>query len=194
MPQPCLILASSSPFRRELLSRLHLPFQAISPDIDETQKTNEDVIDYVKRLAQEKAGAIAKNHPQAVVIGSDQCAYLNGQILGKPGNHENAMIQLQNARGRDVVFYTSLSVIQLSTGFNEVDCIEFQVGFRELTDQQLDHYLQIEKPYNCAGSFKSEAYGVSLFSHMTGNDPTALIGLPMIRLTQMLEAVGLKVV
>lgn len=193
MPQPCLILASSSPFRRELLARLHLPFKTISPDIDESHKPNEDVIDYVKRLAQEKAHIISKDNPQAVVIGSDQCACLRGQILGKPENYGNALQQLQDARGQEVRFYTGLAVQQLSIGFMELDCIEYYVGIRELTDQQLEHYLQTEKPYNCAGSFKSEAYGISLFSHMKGDDPTALIGLPLIRLTQMLELAGINV-
>ncbi len=194
MPDSSLILASSSPFRKELLSRLHLPFDTISPDIDETRLAGENAQDYVSRLAKEKAQVIANDHKNAIIIGSDQCAYLNGEILGKPGTHENAVKQLQQARGQEVVFYTGLSVIQLSSGFCEVDCIQYRVGFRELTDQQIEHYLITEKPYNCAGSFKSEAYGISLFSYMSGDDPTSIIGLPLIRLITMLEAVGVEVV
>ena len=194
MPYSSLILASSSPFRKELLSRLHLPFDSLSPDIDESQLKAENPADYVKRLSIEKAQAIAVDHPDSIVIGSDQCAYLNGEILGKPGTHENAVRQLQKARNNEVIFYTGLSVLHLSSGFSAVDCIEYRVGFRELSDHQIEHYLSTEKPYNCAGSFKSEAYGISLFSYMSGDDPTAIIGLPLIRLISMLEAAGVKVI
>ncbi len=194
MSNSSLILASSSPFRKELLSRLHLPFDTISPDIDETQKVAENPEQYVSRLAEEKAFEVARHHKDSIIIGSDQCAYLNGQILGKPGSHENAVKQLQQARGQEVVFYTGLSVMQLSSGFSQVDCIQYRVGFRELTDRQIEHYLITEKPYNCAGSFKSEAYGISLFSYMSGDDPTSIIGLPLIRLIAMLEAAGIEVV
>jgi len=194
MSLPRIILASSSPFRQELLSRLNLAFQAISPDIDESALTDETPSDHVRRLATAKAVAIAALHPDALVIASDQCAWMNGQILGKPGNHENALKQLQNARGQEVIFYTGLSVLQVSGNIKQVDCIEFRVGFRELSDAQLEHYLLTEQPYNCAGSFKSEGYGISLLSHMSGDDPTALIGLPLIRLTSMLEQAGVEVV
>ena len=194
MSENQLILASSSPFRKELLARLHLPFDTLSPDIDESQQGEESAQAYVSRLAQEKAAEIAQHHPDAVVIGSDQCAYLNGQILGKPGNHEKALKQLQTARGNEVIFYTGLCVMQQDSGFIEVDCIEYRVGFRELSDAQIEHYLQLEQPYNCAGSFKSEGYGISLFSYMSGDDPTSIIGLPLIRLVAMLEAVGIEVV
>ncbi len=193
MPNPSLILASSSPFRRELLSRLQLPFESISPDVDESRTDGEDAVAYVKRLADAKAHSIALDHPQAVVIGSDQCSYLDGQILGKPGSHEKALKQLQQARGREVVFYTGLSVQHQAKGFHVVDHAEFRVGFRDLTDQQLEHYLQVEQPYDCAGSFKSEAYGITLFSHMSGDDPTTLVGLPLIKLTRMLEQAGVEV-
>ena len=189
-----LILASSSPFRQELLQRLHLPFEAISPDIDETRHLQEPAQQYVSRLAEEKARKISQHHPDHVVIGSDQCALLDGEILGKPGNHENAMKQLQKARGKEVVFYTGLSVQLATRNLCLVDCIEFRVGFRQLSDAQLEHYLLEEQPYNCAGSFKSEAYGITLFSHMQGDDPTALVGLPLIRLTAMLEQAGVQVV
>lgn len=189
-----LILASSSPFRRELLTRLHLPFDSISPDIDETHHDGESASDYVTRMALEKAIKVAQDHPSAVVIGSDQCAYLDNQILGKPGNHENAQLQLQRARGREVVFYTGLAVLCNAHQFSSNDCIEFRVGFRQYSDQQLNNYLHKEQPYQCAGSFKSEGYGITLFSHMRGDDPTALIGLPLIRLTSMLEQAGVEVV
>ncbi len=194
MQQPQVILASSSPFRQELLQRLRIPFKAISPDVDESIRMNEGPVAFVRRLAEAKAAAIAHTHRDAIVIGSDQCTWLNGEILGKPGNHEKALQQLKQAQGQEVVFYTGLCVLQVSQDFNQVDCIEFKVGFRDLTDSQLDHYLRVEEPYNCAGSFKSEAYGISLFSYMNGDDPTALIGLPLIRLTAMLEQAGLKVV
>lgn len=194
MPNSSLILASSSPFRKELLSRLHLSFDTISPEIDETRLKNENAENYVSRLALEKAQAIAMNHKNSVIIGSDQCAYLNGQILGKPGSHENAVKQLQQASGQEVIFYTGLCVMQLATGFQQVDCIQYRVGFKELKDSQIENYLITEEPYNCAGSFKSEGYGISLFSHMSGDDPTSLIGLPLIRLIAMLQEVGIEVV
>jgi septum formation protein len=194
MNSPEVILASSSPFRRELLTRLNIPFRTVSPDIDESVHAGEGAIDYVKRLAQQKAAHIAQQFPEAIVIGSDQCSYLDGNILGKPGSHENALQQLQNARGREVVFYTGVSVQHAVANFELVDCIEFRVGFRELSDEQLENYLHHEQPYNCAGSFKSEGYGISLFSYMSGEDPTALVGLPLIRLVDMLEQAGLKIV
>jgi septum formation protein len=194
MNPPEVILASSSPFRRELLNRLNFPFRSISPDIDESILPDENPVKYVSRLAQQKAEHIALQNPTALVIGSDQCAYLGGIILGKPGSHENALRQLQNARGREVVFYTGVSVQQADKNFQVTDCIEFRVGFRELSDDQLENYLHVEQPYNCAGSFKSEGYGISLFSYLSGDDPTALVGLPLIRLTSMLEQAGYRVV
>lgn len=189
-----LILASSSTFRQELLQRLQLPFRVLSPNIDETHTPAESPRAYASRLAQQKARVIAQQNPGAVVIGSDQCAYLDGEILGKPGNHANALKQLQNAQGKEVVFFTGLSVQRISSGIELVDCIEYRVGFRQLRDQQLENYLRKEQPYNCAGSFKSEAYGISLLSYMSGDDPTALIGLPLIRLTSMLEEAGIEVI
>lgn len=194
MNNPSLILASSSPFRQALLQRLNLPFQAISPDIDESSQPDESAIDYVTRLARKKARVIAEQHPQSVVIGSDQCAWLDGEILGKPGNHENALQQLHNAQGKEVVFFTGLSVQCLASNSELVDCVEFRVGFRKLGNEKLEHYLLTEKPYNCAGSFKSEGYGITLFSYMSGDDPTALIGLPLISLTSMLEQAGIQVI
>jgi septum formation protein len=192
--QAPVILASSSPFRKSLLERLQLPFECYSPDIDESLQPGEPPGSYVCRLAEAKARVVADKFPDAVVIGSDQCALLNDQILGKPGSHENALTQLKAAQGKTVVFHTGVCVLQKNTEFIEVDDILFQVKFRRLSDAQLDHYLLVEQPYQCAGAFKSEGYGVSLFSQMQGNDPTALIGLPLIRLTGMLEKAGIEVI
>ena len=192
--KPDIILASSSPFRKLLLERLHLEFSSISPDIDERHYQGEHAEDYVCRLAREKAQVIAEQYPQSIVIGSDQCALLDGKILGKPGSHENALEQLKNAQGKTVVFHTGLCVMQHSSDFCEVEDILFEVSFRELSDRQLDRYLRAEQPYECAGSFKSEAYGICLFSEMRGEDPTALVGLPLIRLTHLLERAGVAVI
>ncbi len=192
--KPEIILASSSPFRKSLLQRLHLDFECYSPDIDESHYPGEKAEAYVCRLAQQKAEAAGKQFPQAVVIGSDQCAIINGEILGKPGSHENALRQLRNAQGKTVVFHTGVCVLSEGNGFCEVDDIPYEVDFRHLKDSQLEHYLQVEQPYQCAGSFKSEGYGVCLFDQMRGDDPTALIGLPLIRLVQMLENAGVGVV
>ncbi len=191
---PKIILASSSPFRKSLFERLHLDFECLSPDINEARRTDELAEDYVCRLAQQKAYTIANNNPDSIVIGSDQCALLEGQILGKPVSYENALQQLKNAQGKTVVFHTGLCVMQQAREFSEVDDILFEVDFRRLSDNQLEHYLQVEQPYQCAGSFKAEAYGVCLFERMRGDDPTALIGLPLIRLVGMLEHAGVSVV
>lgn len=192
--KPEIILASSSPFRKSLLQRLHLDFECYSPDIDESRYPEEKAAAYVCRLARQKAEIVGKRFPKAVVIGSDQCAIINGEILGKPGSHENAMQQLKNAQGKTVVFHTGVCVLSSKNGFCEVDNIPYEVDFRRLDDSQLEHYLQVEQPYQCAGSFKSEGYGVCLFNQMRGEDPTALIGLPLIRLVQMLENSGVDVV
>jgi septum formation protein len=189
-----IILASSSPYRKELFSRLQLNFDCISPDIDESINVNESAENYVCRLAIEKAQAVASSNADALIIGSDQCALLDEQILGKPGSHSNALKQLQQSRGRTVVFHTGLCVLHLKSGFKSVEDVLFEVDFRELSDSQLEHYLKVEKPYNCAGSFKSEGYGACLFSRMRGDDPSALIGLPLFRLISMLEAAGVEVV
>lgn len=189
-----IILASSSPFRKELLDRLNLKYQCISPDIDETIKLNESPDQYVRRLAFEKANIIAQQNPNSVVIGSDQCAVIGNKILGKPGNFENALKQLQHAQGKTVLFNTGLCVMKLNSNFERVDNVIFEVTFRNLSDEQLTHYLKTEEPYNCAGSFKSEAYGISLFSKMSGDDPSALMGLPLIRTISFLEEAGVKIV
>ena len=189
-----IILASSSPFRRELLERLHLTFECIAADIDESHRQGESADDYVSRLSLEKAAVIATIHPNAIVIGSDQCALLDGNILGKPGNHQNAMLQLKQAQGKTVGFHTGLCVMQRSEGIQLLSTELYEVDFRELSDDQLDHYLKVEKPYNCAGSFKSEGYGACLFSRMRGDDPSSLIGLPLFKLISMLEKAGIEVV
>ncbi len=192
--QAPIILASSSPFRKALLERLNLPFECHAAEIDESHQPGESAEAYVCRLAQQKAQAISNKFPDALIIGSDQCALLDDRILGKPGMHENALKQLRAAQGKSVVFHTGLCVLRPSTGFCETDDILFQVKFRQLNDQQLNHYLEMEQPYQCAGSFKSEGYGVALFEQMCGDDPTALIGLPLIRLTGMLENAGINVI
>jgi len=192
--QPEIILASGSPFRKQLLDRLQLDYECLAPDIDETIIAGEDASHYVCRLAESKAGRVAVDHPQALVIGSDQCALLGEKILGKPGSHENALRQLREAQGKTVVFHTAVCVLNLSAGFSAVEDVVYEVEFRNLSDRQLDHYLRLEEPYQCAGSFKSEGYGACLFNTMHGDDPTALIGLPLITLTRMLENAGIEVV
>lgn len=189
-----IILASSSPFRKELLDRLQLDYDCISPDVDERRMDAESADAYVKRLAQLKALTVAVEHPDAVVIGSDQCAVIDEDILGKPGGFDAAFLQLKAAQGKTVTFNTGVCVKCLNGQFSEVDNVLFHVLFRELTDQQITHYLKTEEPYQCAGSFKSEAFGISLFEKMQGDDPTALIGLPLIRLIRMLEKAGVTVI
>ena len=192
--QTQLILASSSPFRQQLLDRLQLEYESHAPNVDESVMKGEDASNYVCRLAEAKACHVAEHYPDAVVIGSDQCALLDGEILGKPGSHENALQQLRAAQGRTVVFHTGVCVVRLSSGYRAVEDVPFEVEFRTLSDQQLDHYLRVEQPYQCAGSFKAEGYGSCLFSRMRGDDPSALIGLPLFRLIAMLESAGIKVV
>ncbi|MEH6344944.1 MAG: Maf family nucleotide pyrophosphatase [Bermanella sp.] len=189
-----LVLGSSSPFRKALLEKLDLSFDCDSPDIDETPMEGESPKDMVARLAKLKAQAIAERHPQSIIIASDQCATLDGKIIGKPGDHKSAVKQLQEARGRTVTFYTSLCVFNAATNQFE-ECIEpFYVYFRALTDSQIENYLQKEQPYNCAGSFKSEGLGISLFERLEGNDPNTLIGLPLIQLIKMLERFHIQVI
>ena len=189
-----IILASSSPFRKELLARLRLAFECITPDVDESLHPGESASDYVRRLGLAKAEAVARRHPGALVIGSDQCAVLDGRILGKPGSHDRALQQLRDSRGRTVVFQTSVCLRRLEPDFCRLETVPFEVDFRTLSDAQLDHYLRVEQPYQCAGSFKAEGYGASLFKRMRGDDPTALIGLPLLTLTEMLESAGVEVV
>lgn len=188
-----LVLASTSPFRRELLSRLQVPFDTFAPDIDETRHSDENATSLVRRLAEQKAMAGGGQFPNALVIGSDQVAVLGSKILGKPHTHENAVAQLKAASGHKVVFQTGLCLLNTATGHSQVEVMSYSVVFRRLTDTHIDNYLRAEQPYKCAGSFKSEALGVALFERMEGDDPSSLIGLPLIRLTRMLEREGLDI-
>ncbi|MCB1776593.1 MAG: septum formation inhibitor Maf [Candidatus Competibacteraceae bacterium] len=188
-----LILASTSPFRRELLARLDLPFTVRSPDVDEARLAGEDAPSLVARLAEWKAQRIAEREPGALVIGSDQAAVLEGEIIGKPGNHQRAVDQLQRASGRVVTFYTGLCLLDGARDQRQVAVELFHVAFRKLTMAMIEHYLRREQPYQCAGSFKSEGLGIALFERLEGHDPTGLIGLPLIRLTRMLEVAGVVV-
>lgn len=187
-----LILGSSSRYRKELLSRLHIPFEVAAPEVDETPNSHEAPKDLALRLALAKARAVAHQYPEAVVIGSDQVADLDGLPLGKPGNHANAVLQLQRMRGKTVIFQTALSVICLATGFEQTDLAAVRVTFRDLTDDEIESYLKAEEPYDCAGSAKSEGLGIALLAAIDNDDPTALVGLPLIRTCHMLRAAGVK--
>ena len=187
-----LILGSTSRYRKELLARLRIPFETAAPDVDETPHSNESPKDLALRLALAKARAVALKHPDAVVIGSDQVADLDGIPLGKPGNHTNAILQLQRMRGKTVIFQTALSVVCIATGYERTDLAEVKVKFRDLSDAEIETYLQAEEPYDCAGSAKSEGLGISLLDAIDNDDPTALIGLPLIRTCQLLREAGVK--
>ncbi len=190
---PTLVLASTSPFRRELLSKLRLPFETATPDIDESPLPDEEPESLVKRLSLEKAKAVAADYPQALIIGSDQVACVDNQILGKPGSHQKAMQQLRLTSGKTVTFLTGLTLYDSASGNSRTLCEPFHAHLRELTDMQIDNYLQREQPYNCAGSFKSESLGIALFRRLEGDDPNALVGLPLIRLIEMLGQFGVDV-
>lgn len=185
-----LVLGSTSPFRKELLDRFRLTFIIDSPDIDETPLENESPEDFVKRLSLEKAKVVATRHPDALIIASDQCSILSGTIRGKPGNHENAVKQLTESSGKRVSFLTGLCLYDSSDDTYQLDLVPFHVDFRTLEATEIESYLRAEEPYFCAGSFKSEGHGVTLFKRMQGDDPTALIGLPLIRLSEMLREKG----
>jgi len=187
-----LILGSTSRYRRELLGRLGIPFQVAAPDVDETPLPQEAPRVLAERLALAKAKAVAAQFPQAVVIGSDQVADLNGQSLGKPGTHDKAVAQLRLMRGQTVVFQTAVTVVCLENGFEQRSLAAVRVKFRDLTDDEIENYLQREKPYDCAGSAKSEGLGIALLASIDSDDPTALIGLPLIRTCQMLRAAGIE--
>jgi septum formation protein len=187
-----LILGSSSRYRKELLSRLKIPFEVAAPEVDETPLSNETPRDLALRLALAKARAVASQNPEAVVIGSDQVADLEGLPLGKPGNHANAVKQLQRMRGKTVIFQTALSVVCLATGFEQTDLAAVKVTFRDLRDAEIEAYLIAEEPYDCAGSAKSEGLGIALLAAIDNDDPTALVGLPLIRTCHMLSAAGVK--
>ena len=189
--QRALILGSTSRYRRELLERLRVPFDVVSPDVDETPLAGEAPHALATRLALAKAQAVATLHPQAVVIGSDQVADLNGEPLGKPGTHERAVLQLQRMRGQTVVFQTAVSVVCLESRFEQTELAQIKVRFRDLSDAEIEAYLRAEEPYDCAGSAKSEGLGIALLDAIDNDDPTALIGLPMIRTARLLRAAGI---
>ena len=186
-----LILGSTSRYRRELLARLNTPFTVVGPDVDETPAEHEAPYALALRLALAKARAVAALHPEAVVIGSDQVADLNGLPLGKPGTHERAVLQLQRMRGQTVVFQTAVAVVCAATQFEEVDLAAVKVQFRDLSDEEIESYLRTEQPYDCAGSAKSEGLGIALLASIDNDDPTALVGLPLIRTCRMLRAAGI---
>jgi septum formation protein len=190
-PVHTLVLGSTSRYRRELLQRLGLPFTVAAPEVDETPLAHESPRTLALRLALAKARAVAALHPQAVVIGSDQVADLQGHPLGKPGTHERASAQLQRMSGETVVFQTAVAVVCAATGFEQVDLAPVKVRFRTLTGDEIERYLRIEQPYDCAGSAKSEGLGISLLDAIHSDDPTALVGLPLIRTCRMLRAAGL---
>jgi septum formation protein len=189
-----LILASSSDYRRELLQKLQVPFSSISPRVDETPLANERPYETALRLAQDKAKKIGSEYPHALVIGCDQVATLDGEQLGKPFNHHNATKQLQLMRGREVTFHSALCLYNVATGNVQAVVVPYLVRFRQLSDEQIENYLTKEQPYHCAGSAKSEGLGIALIERMIGEDPNALIGLPLIKLITMLNNEGVNVI
>lgn len=188
-----IVLASTSPYRKALLEKLQVNFATAAPAIDESVLPGESPEQLVARLAEAKATAIANQFPNALIIGSDQVAVVDGKIVGKPGTHDKAIAQLKRASGKRVIFLTGLCVYNTLSQRTQVEVVPFSVIFRQLTDTQIEHYLQREKPYNCAGSFKSEGLGIALFERLEGDDPNTLIGLPLIRLIRMLESEGFSV-
>jgi septum formation protein len=190
-PDHPLILGSSSRYRHELLSRLGLAFDVVSPEVDETPQPGETPAALALRLALAKARAVAANFPLAVVIGSDQVADLAGLPLGKPGSHERAVAQLRQMRGQTVIFQTAVAVVCAASGFEQVELAAVKVRFRDLGDEEIENYLRSEQPYDCAGSAKSEGLGIALLESIDNDDPTALVGLPLIRTCRMLRAAGI---
>jgi septum formation protein len=188
-----LVLGSTSPYRRELLLRLRLSFEVASPEVDETPLPGEAPRQIAIRLALAKARAVATKFPEAVVIGSDQVADLDGEPLGKPGTHANAVTQLRRMRGRTVIFQTAVAVVCSASGFEQQDLAPVKVVFRRLTDAEIESYLLAEKPYDCAGSARSEGLGIALLDAIVSDDPSALVGLPLIRTCRMLREAGVKV-
>ncbi len=191
-PTPHLILASTSAYRRELLGRLRVPFEVVPPEVDERPMPGEKPRQLACRLALAKARAVAMRHPDAVVIGSDQVADLGGQALGKPMVHACAVEQLRRMRGQTVVFQTAVAVVCQHSGFEQADLAQVTVRFRHLSDAEIEDYLRAEQPYDCAGSAKSEGLGIVLLDAIDNDDPTALIGLPLIRTSRLLRAAGLR--
>lgn len=188
-----IILASTSVYRRQLLERLRLPFTVIASQVDETALPDEGPAPLARRLALAKAQAVAAQHPDCLVIGSDQVAELNGEALGKPGTHARAVAQLQRMRGQTVIFQTAVAVVCQATSFAQTELAAVKVQFRDLSDAQIERYLLAEQPYDCAGSAKSEGLGIALLARIDNDDPTALVGLPLIRTCHLLEAAGLAV-
>ena len=185
-----LLLASTSPWRRMLLEKLTLPFECAAPEVDETPQPGESARQLVVRLAQAKAQALASRFPQHLIIGSDQVCVLDGEITGKPHTEENAHRQLRKARGTIVTFYTGLALYNSANGHLQTECEPFDVHFRHLSDQEIEAYIRKENPLQCAGSFKSEGLGITLFERLEGRDPNSLVGLPLIALCQMLRREG----
>lgn len=188
-----LVLASTSIYRSQLLSTLQIPFQTAAPDVDETPLPGESAEQTSWRLAQVKAQAVAQRFPDALIIGSDQVALLDGQQIGKPLNHDNAVRQLSAMRGKTVTFYTALSLLNASTGELQTEVATTKVSYRNLNDDEIERYLKKEQPYHCAGSAKTEGLGIALISRIQGDDPNALIGLPLILLVNMLEKQGVRI-
>jgi septum formation protein len=189
-----LILGSTSVYRRELLDRLRVPYSVESPHVDETPLASEPPEALARRLALAKANAVAARFPDCVVIGADQVADLGGTPLGKPGTHARAVAQLQRMRGKTVIFQTAVAVVCLQSGFSQQALAPVKVTFRLLSDEEIELYLQAEQPYDCAGSAKSEGLGITLLESIENDDPTALVGLPLIRTSQMLRAAGISLV
>jgi septum formation protein len=187
-----IVLGSSSPYRRELLSRLKVEFEVDLPHVDESPRTGETPRAIALRLAVEKARAVAAKHPDAAVIGSDQVADLAGEPLGKPGTHERAFEQLRRMSGQVVVFHTAVAVVCRDTGFEQLDLAPVRVTFRKLGDDEIENYLRAEEPYDCAGSARSEGLGIALLESIESDDPSALVGLPLIRTCRMLRAAGVR--
>lgn len=186
-----LVLGSTSRYRRELLSRLRLPFDVDSPQVDETPRPGESPAALALRLALAKGRAVAARHPQAVVIGADQVCDLDGEPIGKPGTHERAVAQLRRLSGRTAVFQTALAVLRPATGFERAELAPVRVRFRTLTDAEIERYLRLEEPYDCAGSAKCETLGIALLDAIDSDDPTALVGLPLIRTARLLREAGI---
>jgi len=189
--RPKLILGSTSRYRRDMLQRLRIPFDVQSPEVDETPLDGEAPAPLAQRLAIAKARAVAQRHPEATVIGSDQVADLAGQPIGKPGTHSKAVEQLRAMRGRAVIFQTAVTVVNLARGYEGSALVPVTVRFRDLSDAEIEHYLRAEKPYDCAGSAKSEALGIALLSAIESDDPTALVGLPLIKTCELLREAGI---
>ena len=189
-----IVLASTSPFRKSVLEKLGLPFDCHAPEVDETPRAGETPAQLVERLSIPKAQAVAAHYKQGLVIGSDQVAVIDNEILGKPGDHENAVAQLERASGKTVTFLTGLALVNAGSGSIQAEVVPFKVVFRQLTHPQIVNYLNAEHPYHCAGSFKSEGLGIALFERLEGDDPNTLIGLPLIHLIRMLEKEGVTVI